>query len=213
MRYLVPVGLVLGGVVAYVALWRAPAVPESAPVSEARRVASESVQGSGTAPPQPLDLTSTEAAMPRIAQAPEAPPPDSLIGTPPLTEPAPTEGQAPSVPASVAQPARPPKPELADPAARVALFFVGADAEAEGYWYTAINDPSLPPGEREDLIEDLNEEGLSDPRSPGPEDLPLLLNRLDLIEQYAPYAMDQVNADAFQEAYKDLVNLVMNMPE
>jgi len=29
-----------------------------------------------------------------------------------------------------------------------------------------------------------------------------------LIEELWPYAMDQVNADAFREAYKDLVNLV-----
>jgi len=91
--------------------------------------------------------------------------------------------------------------------AREALAFVGADPMAEAYWYAAINDPGLPPKERQDLIEDLNEDGLSDPKNPGPEDLPLILSRLRLIEQAGPDAMDQVNAAAFQEAYKDLVNL------
>jgi hypothetical protein len=78
---------------------------------------------------------------------------------------------------------------------------------AEAYWYSAINDPNLPAHERQDLIEDLNEDGLSDPRHPAPEDLPLILSRLRLIEETGPDAMDEVNAAAFQEAYKDLVNL------
>jgi hypothetical protein len=99
------------------------------------------------------------------------------------------------------------KEPVKDPMARVALAFIGADAAAEIYWYGAINDPTLPPDERQDLIEDLNEDGLSDPKHPTPEDLPVILSRLLLIEAAGPYAMDEVNADAFQEAYKDLVNL------
>jgi hypothetical protein len=91
--------------------------------------------------------------------------------------------------------------------ARDALNFVGADPDAEECWAAAINNPDLPAKERQNLIEDLNEDGLSDPKHPGPQDLPLILNRLHLIEALAPNAMDQVNADAFQEAYKDLVNL------
>ena len=67
--------------------------------------------------------------------------------------------------------------------------------------------------ERKDLIEDLNEDGLSDPRRPGPEDLPLILSRMMLIEEAAPYAMDQVNADAFQEAYKDLMNMAARLTQ
>jgi hypothetical protein len=38
------------------------------------------------------------------------------------------------------------------------------------------------------------------------------LNRLQLIEELAPNAMDQVNADAFAEAYKDLVNMLAGQP-
>ena len=89
----------------------------------------------------------------------------------------------------------------------MALAWVGADEEAEAYWYVAINDASLPANERQDLIEDLNEDGLPDPKHPTADDLPLIASRLLLLEEIGPYAMDDVNADAFQEAYKDLVNL------
>jgi hypothetical protein len=99
------------------------------------------------------------------------------------------------------------KPPIQDPDARAALSLVGADPLAEQYWAAAINDPNLPANERKDLIEDLNEDGLSDPKHPGPQDLPLIANRLRLIEELAPSAMDAVNADAFAEAYKDLQNL------
>lgn len=98
---------------------------------------------------------------------------------------------------------------MQDPMARVALAYVGADPDAETYWYEAINNPSLSAQERQDLIEDLNEDGLSDPQNPTLEDLPLILSRLELIEDVAWDAMDEVNADAFQEAYKDLVNLAI----
>jgi hypothetical protein len=99
------------------------------------------------------------------------------------------------------------KEPLKDPMAREALALVGVDPAAEAYWNAAINDPDLSGHERQDLIEDLNEEGLSDPKNPAPEDLPVILSRLQLIEAQGLYAMDQVNADAFAEAYKDLINL------
>jgi hypothetical protein len=96
---------------------------------------------------------------------------------------------------------------LQDPIARVALSLVGMDPDAEDYWFAAINDLSLPAHERQDLIEDLNEEGLSDPEHPSIDDLPLIFSRLELIETIAPDAADDVNAAAFNEAYKDLLNL------
>ncbi len=97
--------------------------------------------------------------------------------------------------------------EWQDPYARMVLAFVGSSPEADEDWYSAINDPNLPAKERQDLIEDLNEEGFADPKNPTPDDLPLILSRLELIEALAADAMDQVNADAFQEAYKDLVDM------
>jgi len=100
------------------------------------------------------------------------------------------------------------KPPPRDPLARDALFLAGVDPDAEQYWALAINDPSLPPNERQDLIEDLNEEGFPDPRNLTADDLPLILSRIALIEQHVGDAMDEVNAAAFMEAYKDLWNML-----
>jgi hypothetical protein len=95
-----------------------------------------------------------------------------------------------------------------NPIARRALAGVGSDPESERVWLEAINDPNLPVDERKDLIEDLNEDGISNPAKPTKRDLPLIKSRILLIEQLSPSAMDQNNAAAFKEAYKDLVNMV-----
>src|SRR5207302_5727518 len=81
--------------------------------------------------------------------------------------------------------AAPTPPLLAAPMARTALSFVGTVPEAELVWVAAINDPTVPPEERRDLIEDLNEDGFADPKHLTPDDLPLVLSRIDLIEKYA----------------------------
>lgn len=99
------------------------------------------------------------------------------------------------------------KKPVQDPAARVALSLVGADPDAEAYWMSAISDPNLPDQEREDLMEDLNEDGLSDPKHPGPADLPLILNRIALIEEIAPTA-DPFMQEHLGEAYKDLNDML-----
>ena len=93
---------------------------------------------------------------------------------------------------------------ILDPEARFALSFVGSDPKAEQYWLEAINDPDLPANERKNLIEDLNEDGLSDPDHPGLQDLPLIMNRLSILQQLAYDPMDKVNYDAIQEAAQDL---------
>jgi hypothetical protein len=94
------------------------------------------------------------------------------------------------------------KRELQDPEAREALRLVGADAKAEAYWFKAINNPNLPAKEREDLIEDLNEEGYTDLKNLGASDLQLILKRIAILEKLD--AMDEVNAAAIKEALKDL---------
>lgn len=93
------------------------------------------------------------------------------------------------------------------PEVRKALARVGADFEAEAMWLQSINDPGVPAKEREDLIEDLNEDGLTDPAKPTREDLVLINSRIHLIERLLPSAMDKVNEDAFREARKDLVKM------
>lgn len=94
-----------------------------------------------------------------------------------------------------------------EPLARVALAYVGTDAQAEQLYQTAINDPKLTEDARRNLIEDLNETGFSNPRQLTDADLPMIQKRLALIDRLAPNAMDQINSLAFKEAYKDLVNM------
>jgi len=135
--------------------------------------------------------------------------------------PPPAEEVKPSLPTPVVEPPpqtiktqqvakpkqRKQKPPLQDPDARDALSLVGTDPAAEVYWYYAINDPTIPAGERKDLIEDLNEHGLPDPKHPTADALPVILRRIQLVEALGPEAMDEANAGAFDEAYKDLINL------
>ena len=118
---------------------------------------------------------------------------------------------------NVAPPTSGKRVSLQDPLAREALSYVGVDPDAEEVWLQAINNPDLPPKERQDLIEDLNEDGFADPKNPGPDDLPLILSRIQLIEEligigeHAPDAMDEVNLAAFMEAYKDLLNMAARL--
>jgi hypothetical protein len=94
-----------------------------------------------------------------------------------------------------------------EPLARLALNFVGADVLANEFYEKTINDPLLTKSHRKNLIEDLNQDGFPDTRNLTARDLALIENRIRLIEQLAPAAMDEVNAAAFKEAYKDLINM------
>ena len=94
-----------------------------------------------------------------------------------------------------------------EPLARLALNYVGADAQANAFYQQTINDPILNRSHRKNLIEDLNQDGFADTRNLTARDLPLIENRIRLIEQLAPSAMDEANAAAFKEAYKDLLNM------
>jgi hypothetical protein len=103
-------------------------------------------------------------------------------------------------------------PRLTDPAkkepfARLALNYVGADAQADGFYQKAINDMALSENHRKNLIEDLNQDGFPDTRNLSARDLPLIQSRISFIEQQAPLATDPVNAAAFKEAYKDLLKM------
>jgi hypothetical protein len=98
-------------------------------------------------------------------------------------------------------------PWVKEQLARIALGMIGYDPEADEVWIQLINDSSLSANARSNLIEDLNEDGFADPHNPTLDELPMILYRIQLIEELAPYAMDKVNSDAFQEAHKDLVNM------
>ena len=121
--------------------------------------------------------------------------------------PSPPPAVAPTRAEPLAVEAEIPEPLIPEPLARLALSFVGVDSGAEWVWILAINDPNLPPRDRQNLIEDLNEDGFPDKKNITEDDLPLIVNRIELIEQLAPDAIDDVNAAAFAEAYKDLLNM------
>jgi hypothetical protein len=53
----------------------------------------------------------------------------------------------------------------------------------------------------------LNQDGFPDTRNLTARDLPLIQNRIALIEQLAPNAADPVNAAAFKEASNELLNM------
>jgi hypothetical protein len=144
-----------------------------------------------------------------VAESPPAPPaPPSETIAPPVEPLKKAPVQSPAKPQNQAQTQSPkqPKEPLHDPDARAALALVGIDGAAEQYWLDAIYDSSLPDNEREDLMEDLNEVGFADPKKLTADDLPLIVSRLQLIEEIAPYT-DPFMAEHLGEAYKDLANM------
>jgi hypothetical protein len=88
---------------------------------------------------------------------------------------------------------------------------VGANAQAAQLWHTAIVDPALQPDQKRELVEDLNQDGLSNKKTPTPEDLGIIANRYALTQAYLQqdYVQnDKVLNAAFREADKDLRNLL-----
>lgn len=176
--------------------------PLPAPAPEQRMHSPAITSGQTAVPATPATVEQRPALE---ASNPQAVPTAADASTPkktPAADGPPIERAAPIKKNSSAN-AKPPT----DPLPRLALSFVGLDPDAEMVWADAINDPGHPATERKDLIEDLNEDGFPDPKHVTPDDLPLIVSRLMLIEQMAPSAMDDMNAAAFAEAYKDLVEM------
>jgi hypothetical protein len=146
-----------------------------------------------------------------VMEVPPAPePPAAMVHTDAAPAVATTKAAKTNGPAAKAG-----KQPLQDPLARDALGMVGADPEAEEYWMEAIFDRSLPDQEREDLMEDLNEVGLSDPKNPSPEDLQLIAARIPIIEAVAQDAAgrgDTFMIEHLGEAYKDLIGMLNGQP-
>ena len=99
------------------------------------------------------------------------------------------------------------EPGSKEPLARIALTYVGGDTQALELFHTAILDPSLLPDQKSNLVEDLNEEGLTNQKVPTPEDLQLIAKRYELTQAYLQetYVLnDETLHAAFVEADKDL---------
>jgi hypothetical protein len=98
-----------------------------------------------------------------------------------------------------------------EPLARVALTYVGASEPAAQLWHAAINDLSLKPAQRRELVLDLDQDGLQNDKTPTPTDLPIVANRLALTQAYLQQDFvqnDPVLNKAFLEANKDLQKLL-----
>jgi hypothetical protein len=112
-------------------------------------------------------------------------------------------------PQEAAQPKKDSKPKaekvVQDPLSRVALGLVGVDPVAEDYWMGAVFDPGLPKSERQDLVDDLNEQGLPDPKHPTEDDLPVLFSRLEMLEGLIPILDGNLE---WEEPLDDLLNLI-----
>jgi hypothetical protein len=165
------------------------------------------------APPVELPRVTQPATTPAVSESSPSPKVPA-VETKPQIQPAPTNVPSTAQPQQSAAQTAPPanaNGPVQEPTARAALSLVGADPAAEQYWTAAIFDPSLPDSEREDLMEDLNEDGLSDPQHPGPQDLPLIVNRIRIIEEIAPYA-DDFMLEHLWEADKDLRNMLAGQP-
>jgi hypothetical protein len=153
-------------------------------------------------PPKPAPRLTSRPANPEFSTASQ-PPTRGLLGSAP-------PGQADVSPDDFPDDDEPVVPL---PLARASVGFVGVDPDAEAVWLLAINDPTLSPEERKDLIEDLNQDGFPDPKDVTIDDLPLILSRIELIEEVGPDAMDDTNAAAFAEAYKDLVDMLTRLTQ
>lgn len=99
------------------------------------------------------------------------------------------------------------EPGSKEPLARVALSCVGANPQAVGLFHTAVLDPSLLPDQKRNLVEDLNQDGISNRKAPTREDLQIIAKRYELTQAYLQ--QDYVQNDnllnaAFHEANKDL---------
>jgi hypothetical protein len=99
------------------------------------------------------------------------------------------------------------EPGSKEPLARVALTYVGADPQAIALFHTALLDPSLLPDQKRNLVEDLNQDGISNRKAPTPEDLQIMTKRYELTQAYLQQEYVQNDATlnaAFREADKDL---------
>jgi hypothetical protein len=98
-----------------------------------------------------------------------------------------------------------------EPLARVALSFAGENPQADALWRTAIYDQSIPEDARRELVEDLNQDGLNE-KNPTDSDYRKMRARLALIEKNRQNAESKKMLDAFNEAQKDLLDMLAKAP-
>ncbi len=160
------------------------------------------------------DIQNTQEQLPveEVPVEPEPPEPASPPTSPQTEGQSDTADQAGPAAAPTEQDSRFDDPVAKEQRGRAALALIGHNPEADEVWIQIINDPTVSANARKNLIEDLNEDGLSY-RNLTRDDLPVIKYRIELIEGLRPYAMDKTNADAFDEAHKDLVNMANRLAQ
>lgn len=119
--------------------------------------------------------------------------------------------QSVALAAQLYQDSRLAEPGSKEPLARLALAYVGANEQAAALYHTAVLDQTLTPDQKRNLIEDLNQDGLSNTRNPTPEELKIIAKRYELTQAYLQqdYVLnDKLLNAAFREADKDLRNML-----
>jgi len=168
--------------------------------AESTRVPREQSAHDGTLPAANDNAASTTTASVRVASATSA-----GVAWPIVLTHAPAERGG----KTTADPAVPPAVPVQ--VAFRALWYLGTDSAAEATWAAAINDPRLPEGVRSDLIIDMIDEGYTDNERPGAADLAVVRARLQILERHAPHAMDEINARAFEQAYREMLQLYQRL--
>ena len=164
-----------------------------------------------TQSPKEPDIQNTPEQLPVEEVSAEPEPPASESASPPTSDgQSNTADQGEMAEAPTEQDSD--DPVVKEQRGRAALALIGHNPEADEVWIQTINDPSLSANARKNLIEDLNEDGLSY-RNLTRNDLPVIKYRIELIEGLRPYAMDKANADAFDGAHKDLVNMANRLTQ
>lgn len=119
--------------------------------------------------------------------------------------------QSVALAAQLYQDSRLTEPGSREPLARLALAYVGANQQAAELFHTAVFDQTLLPDQKRELVEDLNQDGLSNKKEPSPEELKIIANRYALTQAYLQEESvqnDKVLNAAFREADKDLRNML-----
>ncbi len=91
---------------------------------------------------------------------------------------------------------------------RFALNFAGLNAQADNLWQKAIFDKVISVKDRNELIEDLNQDGFESTRNPTQRDLLLIRNRLALIARYRGQTDEPGITAGFDEVQRDLQRML-----
>jgi len=113
--------------------------------------------------------------------------------------------------AQIYKDARVTEPDSKESLARLALAYVGANDQAVELFHDAVLDPTLKPDQTRNLIEDLNQDGLSNRKNLSPADLDIVAKRYTLTQAYLQqdYVINNKTLNAaFREADKDLANML-----